>query len=194
MSDEQRAALNGLSERAATLKEDWLDYWISYSNMSTWQFWVNLAFFVVPLTALFLFLDRSKAFRIGFFGYGVHLFTGFLDAFGTTNGYWEYPFKWFPFLTNSIGLDASLIPVAYMFIYQWTLNHRKNYYLYMIALSAVFAFGIKPLLDGLDLFQRFRGLAFWHIFIVYLLLGTIPKWLTDFFAWYQHKARRPARA
>ncbi|WP_309119198.1 CBO0543 family protein [Paenibacillus sp.] len=195
MSDEQRKALKKITDEMATTKDHWFEYWKTYSDFDTWQFWANVFLFVAPLIVLFIFLDRNKAFRIGFFGFGVHMISVYLDAFGTTHGFWEYPFKWFPFLTNSLGLDASLIPVAYMLLYQWTLNREKNYYLYMTGLSLMFSFGFKPLMDWLELFQRNKGLQFWHLFIIYLLVGIVPKLLTDFFAWYQSKAHvRRSRA
>jgi len=193
MSDEQQRALRTITDEMSTTKAHWLEYWKTFSDFDTWQFWANLSLFVVPLIVLFMFLDRSKAFRVGFFGFGVHMITVYLDAFGTTHGFWEYPYKWFPFLTNSLGLDASLLPVAYMLMYQWTLKRNINYYFAMAGLSLLFAFAFKPLMSALNLFQLYKGTNFVHIFIVYLVLGTIPYWFTEGFARYQDRAH-PTRA
>jgi hypothetical protein len=189
MSDEQQKALQTITDEMVTTKAHWLEYWKTFSDFDTWQFWVNILLFILPLIILFLFLDRGRAFRIGFFGFGVHALSVYIDAFGTTHGLWEYPFKWFPFLTNSLGLDASLIPVAYMLMYQWTLRRKINYYLAMAGLSAVFSFGFKPLLSALDLFQLYKGMNFFYLFIAFLLVGTVPYWFTEGFARYQDQAK-----
>ncbi|TLS51442.1 hypothetical protein FE782_15135 [Paenibacillus antri] len=194
MSDEQQEALKKITDEMVTTKTHWFEYWQTFSAFDTWQFWATILIFVAPLILLFIFLDRSKAFRIGFFGFGVHMITVYIDAFGTTHGLWEYPFKWLPFLTNSLGLDASLLPVSYMLLYQFTLRHKKSYLLYMIGLSLVFAFGVKPLMGALDLFQLYKGMNYAHIFIAYLLLASIPYWITEGFAKYQDRAARPSGA
>jgi len=194
MSDEQQKALKALNDKMASATDGWLGYWDAFSDFDTWQFWVNLFLFFAPLVVLFLVLDRSKAFRIGFFGLAIHMISVYVDTFGTTHGFWEYPYKWFPFLTVSLGLDASLIPVSYMLLYQWTLSRNKNYYVWMIGLALLFSFGFKPLLSALDLFQLYRGTNYFHLLLLYTGGGLIAKWITEGFERFQDRASRTSRA
>lgn len=180
MSDEQKEALKGLSDRLSSVTNDWSVYWKTYSNIDTWQFWVMLAFFIVPLITLVFMIDRKKAFRIGFYGLVIHVFAFYSDLYGTTQKLWEYPYTLTPLSQSSFGLDASLIPITYMLLYQWTVNHRKNYYLYIVLLAIVFAFVFKPFLSFIGLFHLEKA-SYGYLFLFYIAGGFISKWITDLF-------------
>jgi hypothetical protein len=44
----------------------------------------------------------------------------YIDLFGGINNFWYYPYKLFPFFATCFSLDVSVIPMLYMFVYQWT--------------------------------------------------------------------------
>src|SRR5699024_6153519 len=73
--------------------------------------------------------DKSKALLLGFFGLNYHVWFSYTNSIGVGLGLWEYPYHVIPFLP-SFSLDAALVPVCFMLLYQWTLNHNKNIYLY----------------------------------------------------------------
>ncbi|MBB3113396.1 hypothetical protein FHS18_005508 [Paenibacillus phyllosphaerae] len=187
MPEQQKEALDDLVNRIYSLKNDWSEYWKSYSNFDTWQFWAVLLIFLIPLLVLVFCLDRKKAFRVGFYGFAVHVIAIYSDMYATTNKMWEYPYKFIPFLPLSIGLDASLIPVAYMLTYQWTLKHRKNYYFYFLVLSIGFAFLFKPLLSYIGLFRLYQS-NYLQLFMFYLVGALLSKWVTDLFERAQSRA------
>jgi hypothetical protein len=174
-----------LQEKAA---KAWTNYWHQYSDLSSWQFWVNAAFLLLPLIAVYLFIDRRRIFLIGFFGFNVHVWFNYIDLLGTRFGLWEYPYKLLPFIPVSLSLDASLVPVAFMLVYQWTLNHNKNCYLYLTALSAFFAFVLKPLMSLADLFQLYKWMNFFYIFLVYLIVVLVSKGITNLFIHMQKRS------
>ncbi|RVT62592.1 CBO0543 family protein [Niallia taxi] len=157
-----------------------INYWIEYSNPLTWQFWVLVAILLVPLAILYIKIDKSKVFLIGFYGYSVHVFFTFIDVYGINSGYWHYPYQVFPALP-SISLDTSMVPVAFMLVYQWTLNNHKNYYLYTIITAAIFAFILKPLLVSIDLFKMYGKINYFHLFIGYIAVLLIAKVITWLF-------------
>jgi len=192
MSDKQEAMLKRLGDVLAENTQDRLQYWLEFSNAGTWQFWFNVFIIVAPLILLAFALERRQAFRISFYGLLVHMVFTYIDAFGTLHGFWEYPYKFFPFLTVSIGLDSSLVPVVYMLLYQWVLNRKKNYYLWFFLLSLAFAFGLKPIMTALDLFQFYRGANFLHLFAGYYFIALTSKWITDLFARHQGAAEPAA--
>jgi hypothetical protein len=159
----------------------WINYWQEFSNFSTWQFWVVLALFLIPLFLLILFIDRKNIFYLGFYGYSVHVFFTYTDVFGTVRGIWIYPYNLLPLLPSNITLDASLVPVAYILLYQYTLNRGKNYYISMLLLCLALAFILKPLMVGLGLFHFGGKENFLILFAGYAAVALISKWLTDFF-------------
>lgn len=156
-------------------------YWLHYSNVDTWQFWLLIGLFVVPLVVLLWKIDRSKALLIGFFGLNVHVWFGYIDTFGVEHGMWGYPYKMIPFLPESITLDTSLVPVSFMLLYQWCLNTRRNFYLFGVALCGAYSFILKPIMVQLDLFQMYRGMNFVYLFLLYGLVFGLSVGCTAIF-------------
>ncbi|MCZ8518552.1 MULTISPECIES: CBO0543 family protein [Paenibacillus] len=189
MTDEQQTTLAGLSDRTSSLAFDWSAYWHQYSHPGTWQFWVYLLTFAVPLAALVFLLDRSKAYRLGFYGLTIHLIAVQVDLYATSHRMWVYPYRLLPTATFSVGLDVSLIPVVYMLFYQWTLNSRKNYYLCLFGVAFAFSFLFKPLLSWLGLFLLDES-PYWQLFLLYIAGGLLGKWITDLFHFAQKTAYR----
>lgn len=181
MSAEQQQVLDRLRMSQTELSDSWVDYWFSYSNMSTWQFWCNLLFLIVPLVVVWLRIDPKRIFWIGFYGFNIHVWFTYFDLFGTRNGLWDYPYKAIPYAPVNFALDVSFVPVTFMLVYQWLLNRKKNYYLYMTGLCAVFAFALKPILSALELFQLYERTTYLHLFVYYLVIAFLSKWITDLF-------------
>ena len=74
MNKDQLEMLETIRKAEIAQTERWIHYWQEYSNLHTWQFWVVVAMFVLPLVILFLFIDRKRVFHLGFYGYSVHVF------------------------------------------------------------------------------------------------------------------------
>ncbi|WP_462412960.1 CBO0543 family protein [Neobacillus sp. Marseille-QA0830] len=166
------------------------DYWLQYSALNQWHFWAVLALLLVPLILLLLFMDRKKALLLGFYGYNVHVFFSYIDAFGANKSFWFYPYKVLPVFPSSFSLDVSFVPVSYIFLYQWTLNKNKNYYLYMIGLAMILSFIFKPILSALELFQLDREANYFHLFLGYVLVGIVAKLVTNLFLYLQRHPKR----
>ena len=171
-----------------------IQYWRTYSNLNTWQFWFLLGALIVPLIILYFLIDKKRALLIGFFGFNIHVWFHYFDLFTTTHGLTNYPYKAIPFLPVSILLDSTLIPVAFMLLYQWTTQHNKNYYLYATSLSAFIAFLFKPALVTFDLFRIYKGMNYFYIFLMILFVSFLSKWMTNLFLQFQKQdgdSRRP---
>jgi hypothetical protein len=84
-------------------------------------------------------------------------------------------------------LDSSLVPMTFMLVYQWTLNNKKNYYLYSIITAFILSFLFKPLLVALGLIKMYANITYIHLFICYLLVLLIAKFITNVFLWTQKK-------
>jgi hypothetical protein len=186
----QQHDVDRIKEMEQALSKFWMEYWRQYSNAGTWQFWVNVILLIVPLLVLYKLLDRKRAFQIGFYGLNIHIWFTHFDSFGTSHGYWEYPYKIMPFLPVSFTLDASLVPVAFMLVYQWSVNRNRNSYLYLIATGVIFAFILKPVMHALNLFKLYEGTNYFHLFIVYVLVSLISLWITNVFQYLQRQKRK----
>ncbi|PLR79661.1 hypothetical protein CVD25_00635 [Bacillus canaveralius] len=189
MTANQKSFIEDLENTQLELSNKWIEYWNTYSNFGTWQFWTNLSFLLIPLIVLYFFIDKRKALLIGFYGFNVHVWFTYIDIIGGERAYWFYPYKVFPILPTGFALDVALVPVAYMLVYQWTLKHKKNYYLYILALCAVLAFVFKPLLVSLDLFELNRGANYFHLFLGYAIVAVISKIITNIFVSFEKNAK-----
>lgn len=185
MTTNQMEQLNQIRNFETGATSTWVTYWLHYSHMGTWQFWFIVALLIGPLVALYYLMDRRKALLLGFYGFAVHMLFSYIDLFGTKNGLWEYPYKAFPVVPVNVALDTSFVPVVYMLMYQWALNRNVNYYVVLTGVSIVFAGVIKPIFTVLNLFQMYNGMNYFYLFIGYLLIMLVSKWLTNVFIWLQ---------
>jgi hypothetical protein len=189
LSPDQSKYLANLNQMQINASYAGIDYWQRYS-FGTWQFWVNVAMLILPLVMLYFLIDRKKALLLGFFGFSVHILFTYIDSFGASFGLWNYPFKALPLLPVSFALDVSLVPVSFMLLYQWTLNNNKNYYVYFIGLSVVFAFIFKPIMTSLGLFQLNRWAHYYHLFLGYMIISVLSKWITNLFLHFLKEGER----
>ena len=185
MKEEQVKHLNKISKLQDELSSEWTDYWFNYSAYDTWQFWVNIAFIIIPLIVLYIFMDREKAFHIGFYGFAVHVLMAFIDGFGTNQSLWEYPFKTNPVLPINIALDTAFVPVLFMLLYQWTLNQKKNYYVWFLGICLFMAFIFKPIAAGHHLFRLQSGTKYYHVFIAFVAVALLSKLVTEIFKFFE---------
>ncbi|WP_235848362.1 CBO0543 family protein [Litchfieldia alkalitelluris] len=182
MNQEQLEMYNKLKDLQGQVLKLYKEYWHLYSDISTWQFWlICLLFFLGPLVTLFFLLDRENKFLLGFYGLNVHIWFSYIDIWGSGQGLWGYPYKFIPFLPGNLSLDAALIPTLFMLVYQWTLKHKKNYYLYTIILSLFLSFIFKPLLNLHTLFLLHKGTNYLHLLLGYIVVLLMAKVITNVF-------------
>lgn len=188
MGSNQKTIINHIQQLNGEIISTWLNYWYKYSYLNTWQFWIILALFIVPLIALYFLIDRKKALLIGFYGYNVHVWFTYIDTYGGATNLWFYPYKIIPFFTTSFSLDVSLVPVLFMLVYQWTINHNKNYYLYIFLLVVFMAFVFKRVMVDLGLFQLTHS-NYFILFLGYFVIALISKLITNIFIWFEKTAK-----
>ncbi|PZD95770.1 hypothetical protein DNH61_09945 [Paenibacillus sambharensis] len=178
---EQMGILEHLRQGYKSNSSELLNYWINYSHLGTWQFWLCAAILIVPLIVVYLYIDRGKAFHIGFFGFNVHTWFSHIDTYGVLHGLWEYPYQVIPFTPVSFMLDVSLVPVSYMLVYQWAINHGRSRYLFLTLLSAGFAFVFKPIMTSIGLFKLHEWMNYLLLFCGYMVIMLVSVWITVFF-------------
>ena len=192
MSDAQKEALHKLIKQQQEGAAQWLKYWQEFSAFDTWQFWFHVVMFVSPLIILYFAMDWKRALQLGFYGFNVHVWFGYFDDFGSTQGLWTYPYKMIPLVSHSFGMDASLVPVSFILVYQWIVKHNKNYYLYTLLLSLFLSFILKPIFVMHHLFKFNSWVTYYHLFLSYIVIIVLSKVITDFFLRLQKKAKEKA--
>ncbi|WP_078594830.1 CBO0543 family protein [Evansella clarkii] len=188
MREDRGKYFNELVSMQKKLTEEGIAYWQLYSDFSSWQFWVCLLILLGPLIVVYFTIDREKIYLISFYGFAVHVLFAYTDQIGIRLGLWGYPYQVLPFIP-SVSLDAALIPVAVMLVYQWTINNNKSFYLYAFITALIFGFGFKPILVINGLFERFQWVNYFHIFLIYIVLFLAAYFLTKLFAWMQKQTK-----
>lgn len=170
--------INKASEKVTSLMHS---YWHKYSDWGNWQFWVLLLFLLAPLMVLLIKLDRRRTFEILFFGYTVHMLWTYTDLSLIRQGFIDHYYFLLPFLPQGLGITASLLPVSFMFVYQYCIKHDKNFLVWASGLSAIIAFGFAPIEKGMGLVSMVKGLTIVHIFFIDLTISMVAYGLTKFF-------------
>ncbi|MDZ5472883.1 hypothetical protein SM124_14210 [Bacillus sp. 31A1R] len=156
-------------------------YWHQHSDWGNWQFWFILVFLLAPLLVLLLKLDRKRTFEILFFGYTVHMLWTYTDLSLIRQGFIDHYYFLFPFLPQGLGTTASFIPVSFMLVYQYCINHNKSFLIGAFGLSAVIAFGFAPIEKALGIVSLVKGLTIVHIFFIDITIAMIAYGITKFF-------------
>lgn len=155
-------------------------YWNDYSNIGTWQFWVSVMIFGIPLVLLFFKVDRERIFEVLFFGYTVHILWTYTSLILERNNFMIHTYFLSPALPYSLNITVSILPVGFLLLYQYTTKRKKNFYMYSILLSAVFAFGFATIEEWMGFLKFSKGANNFHIFLVDLAVVFISYWFTLF--------------
>lgn len=156
-------------------------YWNQYSDWGNWQFWVILFLLLAPLIVLLIKLDRRRTLEILFFGYTVHMLWTYTDLALIRQGFIDHIYFVFPFLPQGLGTTASLLPVSFMFVYQYCINHDKNFFVWASGLCAVTAFGFAPIEKAIGLVSIVNGLSIVHLFFIDIAISLVAYGMTRFF-------------
>ncbi|WLR54751.1 hypothetical protein LC048_20465 [Mesobacillus subterraneus] len=184
MENERIARFDKIVKKGKEGQEALNEYWWEYSLYTSFEFWLMVLFLVAPLILLLFKINKNKLFQILFYGYSVHISFAYEDLYGKNMGYWNYPFPVIPVLPG-LTLDSSLIPIIFIFVYQFTLNNNKKYYLYATLTAVILSFVFKPMLVGLGLFRMYGSISYIHLFLSYLSIIIYAKLITDFFVWFK---------
>ncbi|ABO67013.1 hypothetical protein GTNG_1649 [Geobacillus thermodenitrificans NG80-2] len=121
----------------------------------------------------FFTVDRKRIFEIFFFGYTIHILWTYTYIALENAMYLSPRYFLTPFLPFALNITASVLPVVFLLLYQYCTNHNKNFYLYTILLSAIFAFGLASLEQWLGLLELHGGLRKFHLFLIDLIIVFI---------------------
>ncbi|SCB75567.1 hypothetical protein GA0061094_0295 [[Bacillus] enclensis] len=194
ITKDQGKRLDVILDQQEKVVSMWMDYWKEFSAVDTVPFWVIISMLVVPLVIIYFKIDRTKALQIGFYGFNIHTWFTYSDAIAMRTGYVYYPFQAIPILPVNFALDASLVPVTYMLVYQWCINNNKNVLLYGVLTSIFFAFLFKPVMNAWDFIQLGNGMNFFYLFLNYLGILIMAIIITKVFLYFENQAKKTGKA
>lgn len=177
----QKELYQEIYEKKEQLNSLLTESWKLYSNMETWFFWVNLLTILIPLAVLFFTVDRKRLFEISFFGYSAHVIWTVVDGFLAKNNYFNHPHSISYLLPLGITVTAVLFPVVFMLLYQHCTNKGKNFYLYAIIGSFIFAYGFGFLTEAAGMLKMHKGMNLLYLSLIDIVIVFIAFGMTNLF-------------
>ncbi|RFU66766.1 hypothetical protein D0466_00865 [Peribacillus glennii] len=151
-----------------------MNHWLEYEIL-TWQWWMLAVFLILPWIIWFLLVKRDNIIQALLFGMFIIIITKLLDVVGLQYGVWEYPIQLFPVIPRGLPFDISMVPVAYMLLYQY-FNTWKTFFIAQVLMALLYAFIGEPFSEWAHVVQYMK----WHYilsFFYYILVGAGTRFL-----------------
>lgn len=141
----------------------------------TWNWWISLAFILIPWGAWAIYRPKKSSARILSAGLLVMLISAILDSIGTENGMWSYPVKAIPLGTLSFAYQLSIVPVLAMFFLQF--KPHVNPFVKAILYGGLGAYIGMPLLAMINLYKPINW-AYTYSFFILTLIYLCAHWFS----------------
>ncbi|SDH02883.1 hypothetical protein SAMN05192534_101374 [Alteribacillus persepolensis] len=164
-------------------------YWMQYSSIDTWFFWMNVATIVIPLIVLYFYIDKKRLFEVCFFGYTAHVVWSNIDRMLSSYNLLVHPHSLTHVLLipGGITVTTALFPVTFMLLYQHCTAHNKHFWLYAIAASIVFSYGFGGLSLLTDLLRMHKWMNLTYLLFIDVFVVFISYWATKGFLFFKYK-------
>lgn len=139
----------------------------------TWEWWLLLAFFVVPWILWSIMKKRKWLLESVLFGVMVMLVTILLDIIGLQFSFWEYPVEFLPIIPRAFPFDISIVPVAFMLIFQYNRSW-KSFMIAQLIMAMTYAFIGEPICEWIDLVHYIKW-NYLYSFFYYIVLGVAVR-------------------
>lgn len=148
--------------------EDFLKYWID-NTLFHWDFWVSLAFTVLPIIFWIKFRKKDSSNRLLFSGMFVCMITSWLDFLGVQYGKWYYTGKVIPSIPSYAPWDLVLLPIFTMTLIQIKPKISP------VLKGLIFAIGATFIGEPIFLWLGFYVMKDWN------LLYSVPIYFAIYF-------------
>lgn len=157
----------------------------------SYQWWILVLTIIVLWTAWVILVDRKRLRNILLVGLFAMGFALVLDDIGLSMALWNYPYKIAFFSTRLSPVDMVVLPIAFMFIYQYCRKWGL-YILFCILFSAFASFVAEPIFVKLDMYTIIHW-KFIYSAPIYVAIGIVTKGAVDLTEWLERRARAKAK-
>lgn len=144
--------------------------------ITTWQWWVGLALFIIPWLVWIKYRKKDSTGRLLLAGLLIIILSLTIDLAALSLGLWSYPLiiiPLAPFLF--LPYHFSLAPVGIMFALQ--IKPQMNSLLKGILFSAIAAFGGMNFFNAIDFYNP-KSWSTLYDFVIFLTLYYAGYWIT----------------
>jgi hypothetical protein len=166
--------MSNIIDKQHQLSQIRISDWINREVFS-FQWWLLVAVLIIPWIIWWKCVDRKRLLEITLFGAIISIISFCLDSTLTELTLWGYQYKIFPVWPILMSVDFSMIPVSFMFVYQY-FRETKKFIIAMAVVAAVFAFIAEPLLVWIGIYRLYKW-EYFYSFPVYIVMGIFVRWL-----------------
>lgn len=157
-----------------TLKDLSIRHWL-HDDLFTWQWWLLLAATFLPWVIWLKYHDKARTLEILCYGLLWATLASITDVIGGDLLLWGYPDKLLPMVPPLLPADMAVIPVSFMFIYQYAKTF-KTYVVSSLLLSGGFSYVIEPIFIKVEMFAL-HNWTHTSSFIGFFVLSLVPYYL-----------------
>jgi len=139
--------------------------------------WIMAATLAIPWIIWWRYVDRSRMLQITLLGMLTLIVAAYLDTIGCELALWQYNKMLVPFWSRLICVDFSIMPVTYMFIFQY-FRRWLTFTLISLLVALVFAFLVEPLLVWVGIYQL-NAWSHWYSFAIYFIQAVFIRALVE---------------
>jgi len=143
----------------------------------TWQWWLLVFLMIGPWILWWYLVDKKRLTPICLLGMFVLATCVWMDDLGTDLILWYYPYKLLPIYPQLVPINYSVLPVAYMLIYQFFAAWR-SYITAMLIMATLFSFVAEPALNYLGIYIVLKW-QYYYSLPIYMLIAISHRWLLE---------------
>ncbi|PLS04296.1 CBO0543 family protein [Neobacillus cucumis] len=132
------------------LRDISIQHWL-HDDLFTWRWWLLLIAATIPWLIWLKLRDKKRSFELLSYGLIWAVLASIADVIGADLMLWGYPDKLLPMVPPLLPADITVIPVSFMFIYQYSKDF-KTYLIYSLLLSAFFGYILEHLFEKWEMF------------------------------------------
>ncbi|MGG3468732.1 CBO0543 family protein [Neobacillus pocheonensis] len=140
----------------------------------SFNWWVLLILTIVPWLVWWKVVDRKRIVEIFFYGSLVSIHSILLDDIGSYFLLWIYKYQLVPINPRLNPIDLTIMPVTYMFVYQY-FNKWKTFLVAQMILALGATFLAEPLFMWMDIYKPLKWKLYYSV-PIYFGLGLLNKW------------------
>ena len=151
-----------------------LQFWLEHDLFKP-HWWFFLATSILPWIIWWKIADKRRFKELLIYGLLWAIFAMVFDELGVSLRFWYYPKELFSMVSPLFPADLTIIPIAFMVIYQF-FPKRKHFFWGTTIASAVFSFIVQPLFIY---FHFFWSENWEHVysFPLFILLAYFLRWI-----------------
>jgi len=165
-----------IAEAEKLLVQMKIEHW-RVEDLFTPAWWLMLAVLIIPWLIWWKYVDRTRILQITLYGMLVLIVSAYMDAMGSELALWQYNKMLIPLWSRLIAVDFSVLPVTYMFLYQY-FRAWSTFAMASVGVAVSYAFLAEPMMIKLGIYQL-NHWSHWYSLAIYIVLALSMRLLVE---------------